>query len=416
MLKSKQFSKRKTCSESYSKSCDNNYFGFRKRRFFNGVLDEMHENRNNRNHDDESDHDTEHPKKKSESKKVYRIHNHIYFCTDVNMDTVRTLCDLIDEANREYDSLQSGLTTLMITPKPIYLHITSFGGELVAGFNAFDHIENSRIPIYTIVEGYAISSGANLFMAGKKRFMTKNSYILIHQLNMTKYGEETFHQMIDTTSNIIEFMSKIYSIFLNNLRYNRENVLESDILTKEKLENHMSHDLYWNIETCMRYGLADSIYTNYRSVDETDVMEYLSHRLFSSQKQDKNYTLDELKPSDNVIKKIRENIEKTKKENDNRMIKFINKYLGSKPSTMTKSDDAISNTIDHSLYNFDNYDDNKFDDCKDNESDQTQSGFNKEIIIDNDDKESNDENNSDQVQLQNQPAHKITTRSMKNQK
>ena len=230
-----------------------------------------------KNEDDDDEDEQSEDDKVSKSLLVYRDHNHIYFRCEVTMNRVNRLCNLIEEYNREHEILQSELTSMILVPKPIYLHITSMGGDMLGGFLAFDYIKNSKIPIYTIAEGYAVSSGANMFMAGSKRFMTENSYILIHQLSATKFGRETFHDTIDDATNSIEFMSKLYGIFLNNVRHNRTNILPQDILTKEKLENHMLHDVYWNYETCLRYGLVDEIYTNYSETDVKEIDEIREH-------------------------------------------------------------------------------------------------------------------------------------------
>lgn len=271
---------------------------------------------------------------KADKKKVFRDHNHIYFRCEVTMDRVNKLCNLIEEYNREQESLRSELTTVLLVPKPIYLHITSLGGDMLAGFLAFDYIRNSKIPIYTIAEGYAVSSGANMFMAGHKRFMTENSYVLIHQLNITKYGRETFHDMVDEASNVIEFMTKLYGIFLNNIRHNRPNVPPQDILTKEKLENHMLHDIYWNYETCKRYGLADGLYTNYVDTDVSDIQQYLGSGASQAREQQKIYTLEDLKPSDVIVQKIKENLAEQK---NNDMVEMIKKHLAKKLTTDGKT-------------------------------------------------------------------------------
>lgn len=264
-----------------------------------------------------------------EKKKVFRNHNHIYFRCGVTMSKVNTLCNLIEEYNREQDILRSEFTTGIFIPKPIYLHITSWGGDLLGGFLAYDYIKNSKIPVYTIAEGYAVSSGANMFMAGHKRFMTESSYILVHQLNITKNGQETFHDMIDETVNVVELMRKSYSIYLNNIRHHRINIPDDDILTKEKLENHMLHDIYWNYETCVRFGIVDELYTNYADTDIKDIRQLLQQETNMST-QTKIYSLHELLPSKIIVDKIKKNIDQCK-QND--ALEMIKNFIEGKDST-----------------------------------------------------------------------------------
>jgi len=270
---------------------------------------------------------------KGDKKKVFRDHNHIYFRCEVTIERVNKLCNLIEEYNRDQDMLRADITTAIIVPKPIYLHITSLGGDLMAGFLAYDYIKNSKIPVYTIAEGYTVSSGANMFMGGHKRFMTENSYVLIHQLNQTACGHYTFHDMIDNTANIVEFMSKMYAIYLNNIRHHRSNVPSDDILTKEKLENHVLHDIYWNYETCLRYGIVDALYTNYVDTDMTDVQSIIqSETGVLTVVPPKIYTLKELVPSKKIINKIKETAKNDSKNDVMDLIKTaITKQLTTDP-------------------------------------------------------------------------------------
>jgi ATP-dependent protease ClpP protease subunit len=277
-----------------------------------------------------------------EKKKVFRNHNHIYFRCTVTLSSVNTLCNLIEQYTREQDAIKSDLTTMITISKPIYLHITSEGGDVFAGFLAYDYIKNSKIPIYTVAEGIALSSGANMMMAGHLRFMTKNSYVMVHQLNVTKMGTETYHNMMDEVANSIDFMSKIYKIYLDNARYKEGTALD-DILTKEKIENHMLHDIFWNYDTCKRYGLVDGVYTNYTDHDTKDIEQYVkqcaddktNHRVYPIDR------LDDLKPSKQVIAKIKENMELKKNKN---MINLVQKYMTQKSST--DDEDAIINDTD----------------------------------------------------------------------
>lgn len=64
--------------------------------------------------------------------------------------------------------------------KPIKLYITSPGGDVYAGFELVDAIENSKTPVYTINMGYQFSMGFLLGLSGHKRFATKHAKFLWH--------------------------------------------------------------------------------------------------------------------------------------------------------------------------------------------------------------------------------------------
>lgn len=64
--------------------------------------------------------------------------------------------------------------------KPIKLYITSNGGDVYAGFELIDVIENSKTPVHTINLGYQFSMGFLLGLSGHKRFASKHSKFLWH--------------------------------------------------------------------------------------------------------------------------------------------------------------------------------------------------------------------------------------------
>ncbi len=185
---------------------------------------------------------------------VYQLDNHIYFTTDVSTKSINKLSKLIHNLNKEFKVLESSVNYMAeIKPKPIYLHISSIGGDLFAGFRALDLIQNSKIPIYTVIEGYAISAASLMYLAGKRKFMTKNSVLLIHQL--TSYhgngSSETFENNKDGFLNNQLLMNQLYDFYVSS---------SNSKLTKKKVEEVLKHDLYWNYDTCLKYGLVDELF------------------------------------------------------------------------------------------------------------------------------------------------------------
>src|SRR5436853_326377 len=89
-----------------------------------------------------------------EKKTVFREENHIYFRSDVTSNKIDRLCNLIVDYNREQDFIARESHTSIHIAKPLYVHITSNGGDLLEGFKAYDYIRNSEIQIYTVAEGY----------------------------------------------------------------------------------------------------------------------------------------------------------------------------------------------------------------------------------------------------------------------
>ena len=143
-------------------------------------------------------------------------------------------------------------TTLgTFTPKPIYLHITTNGGDLLAGFFGYDKIKNSKIPINTIIEGCVASAGSLLSMAGQTRYMTPSSHLLIHQLRTGMFG--TYEELVDEKNNCHQFMSRLVSMYHSNC---------NNKMTKTKIKEFLKRDIFWTAKTAITNGLVDEEWTS----------------------------------------------------------------------------------------------------------------------------------------------------------
>jgi ATP-dependent protease ClpP protease subunit len=180
---------------------------------------------------------------------VYMVDNHLYFRTEVTRNSIDKLNKELIAYNRNYDILKEMHKGYNIQPKPIYLHITSDGGDLLSGFYAVDIISSSKIPVFTVVEGYAVSAASLMACVGIKRYMTRNSYMLIHQLSSGIIGN--FHEIKDNFENDTKFMENINRIYIEH---------SNKKLNKKILKEILDHDKYWNFDTCIKYGLIDGVY------------------------------------------------------------------------------------------------------------------------------------------------------------
>jgi ATP-dependent protease ClpP protease subunit len=178
---------------------------------------------------------------------VYSVDNHIFFNTDVSVESVDKLTHIINKKNKEFSDLKLNVLVESIKPVPLHLHITSYGGGLLAGFKAADAIERSKIPIHTIVDGYAASAGSLMAIVGKKRYITKRSYILIHQLSGGSWGK--FNEIEDSYNNKKLFMDSIVDMYVSHTN-----------MTREMVVTQLAHDNWWNLQKCLEVGLVDEIY------------------------------------------------------------------------------------------------------------------------------------------------------------
>jgi len=179
----------------------------------------------------------------TENNQTIAVDNHIYFYSEVERAKMLELNKVIKEVDTK---LQKDALALSIPLPKIYLHINSYGGSIFAGLSTLDTIRNTKCDVITIIEGCAASAGTMISIVGKKRWMQKHSYMLIHQLSSSSWGK--YSELVDDMENNNKLMEMIKTLYKE---YSRVPPLE--------LEEILKHDLWWNAETCLEYGLVDKI-------------------------------------------------------------------------------------------------------------------------------------------------------------
>lgn len=162
----------------------------------------------------------------------------IYFTGEVNDETCLAILQTLHTIQNQYSPAQVDHIDLIIQSK---------GGSLLPALGLADWIINSEIPIYTWVSGYAASAATLLSCVGAKRFMTKHSVILLHQLSMgiehSKFGE-----IEDQYKNGAILMQLIKEIYIQHSN-----------MDSEQLDNILSHDYWLNSTQAKNLGLIDII-------------------------------------------------------------------------------------------------------------------------------------------------------------
>jgi ATP-dependent protease ClpP protease subunit len=175
---------------------------------------------------------------------VYSQFNHVYFNDDITYDTVFAL-------NKELRAVEAKVrttaTALGLDPQPIYLHITTHGGGIHAAFSVVDCISQIKLPVYTIADGFVASAGTLITLAGEKRYITANAYMLIHELRSGVWGKMT--SIDEEYLNLKKVMDHITDYYIK-----RTNI------TKKMLEKILTKDIIWNAEECIDKGLVGEIY------------------------------------------------------------------------------------------------------------------------------------------------------------
>ena len=112
----------------------------------------------------------------------------------------------------------------------IPLHIQSGGGSLMPSFYVCDFIKNTDTPVYTYIDGFCASAASLISVCGKKRFMTKHSSMLIHQLSGVASGK--FNEVKTEVKNLNFFMNNVRQIYLENTNLDEQtldDLLKTDI-------------------------------------------------------------------------------------------------------------------------------------------------------------------------------------------
>lgn len=174
--------------------------------------------------------------------------NHIYFFSGVSKDSVYRLKECINKINDKYRDTKLKHPTMDIQPKPIYLHINSYGGGVFAAFAAIDFIQQSAIPVHTIIEGASASAATLMSVVGKKRYIRPHASMLVHQLSSWFGGK--LAEIEDDYKNVSQMHDTIKAIYK---KYTK--------LSDSELEDILKHDLWWKADKCLKEGLVDELWT-----------------------------------------------------------------------------------------------------------------------------------------------------------
>lgn len=183
--------------------------------------------------------------KKEEYEFVKVVGNNVYFYTEVDEESVQDLNTCLDKLDR--DLRKQYIDWGMDDVPTIRIFIQSPGGDLFAGLSAHDHIAGLKCNTVTIADGQCASAAAIMFLAGKKRLVAKNGYIMIHQLATEFWGK--FEDIKDELRNCNMFMDNI-----------REICNEKTQLPERKLKRLLKHDLFMTQAKCIKYGVADDVF------------------------------------------------------------------------------------------------------------------------------------------------------------
>ena len=180
----------------------------------------------------------------NDANRVLSTNNKIYFYSEVSRTKVLTMNKSLSNIST---SMQNRANILnMSDPGSIFLHINSYGGSVFAGLAATDYILSCPVPVTTVIDGCAASAATLMSVAGSHRMMHKHSFMLIHQLSSWMSGK--YAEMKDDMKNNDLLMKTIKELYIERTK-----------IPKKELSKILKHDLWWDANKCLKYGLVDEI-------------------------------------------------------------------------------------------------------------------------------------------------------------
>lgn len=139
--------------------------------------------------------------------------------------------------------------------KPIFIYINSCGGSALIGLNLVDIIKESETPVYGVVLSYGYSMGGVIFLACHKRYMFKNSSVLIHDGSMSLSG----------SAGKVKDLQKFYERIDEKIK---QTILENSNITEEEYEDNADREQYLLSNECKEKGICDKIVGIDCNIDE----------------------------------------------------------------------------------------------------------------------------------------------------
>jgi len=178
------------------------------------------------------------------------LKRNIYLPKQVTQASMNDLTKSIIEINDDDATLKKlySVYDLEYIPKPIKLYIDSYGGAVYQCFGLIGVIENSAVPIHTIVTGAAMSCGFVILINGHKRFGYKHSTPLYHQVSTGFYGK--VQDMEESLAQTKKLQKKIEDMTTSLTKISKKKL--SEILKTKK-------DWYMSAEEALSMGVIDEI-------------------------------------------------------------------------------------------------------------------------------------------------------------
>jgi len=174
----------------------------------------------------------------------------LFLAQQVDQDSMNAMSKAILDIREHDDYLKKlyKLHDLEYTPKPIKLHIDSYGGAVYQCFGLLSIMKDKGTPVNTIVTGCAMSCGFMIAIHGAHRKIHKHGTMMYHQVSFGAEGK-----VADVEEEVFEAKRLQKKI--------EDMTLEMTKITKDKLEKvyKAKHDWYLDAKDALKWGCVDEI-------------------------------------------------------------------------------------------------------------------------------------------------------------
>jgi ATP-dependent protease ClpP protease subunit len=171
---------------------------------------------------------------------------HIYFNKDVTECAVNELIASIKEAHKDITTTAGAI----LKPKPILIHISSYGGSVTAGMRLLGIFASSSIPIATIIDNYSCSAATFLSINSHYRLINNYGFCLIHGYSISFKGKKKEREFKNIIKSYDLYFAKIIEMYKNKTKFE-----------DEELNDLLQHDLLLDSSFCLKKGIVDRIIT-----------------------------------------------------------------------------------------------------------------------------------------------------------
>lgn len=178
---------------------------------------------------------------------IYSIDNEIYFTGSINKNTIaviiKKITEIINDKKDEHFDEEKKLSICYIVDSP--------GGCVTSVLKFVDFLNIIRskynyIEFISIGTGLIASAGTIMCAVADKRYITSNSYAMIHELSSGNIGK--FTHLVSHTKYLQQMHDKLVDIYLTKSK-----------MDKEQIEKLLKNESWFNANEYLEKGLVDEI-------------------------------------------------------------------------------------------------------------------------------------------------------------